>query len=66
MVDFYLMLSYKENIIGKKKFINKIKRISNDYNNDIISFDEYRSVRVSYLEHLGYGCCNSLCYEYIK
>lgn len=50
----------------KKKFINKMSMINSQYNNNIISFDEYRSVRDSYLGHLGYGCCRGLCYKYIK
>ena len=50
----------------KNKFKKNIKNTYDKYNNEIISYDTMRSVRDSYLGHLRYGSCGSLCYKNIR
>ena len=50
----------------KKNFKQKIIKYYDKYIKEMISYDEYRSIRDSYLGHLEHGCCGYLCYKYIK
>lgn len=47
----------------KKRFKKKIKVRKNEFENNLISFDKYRSIRDSYLGHLKHGSCNRLVYS---
>jgi len=47
----------------KKRFKKNIKVRKNEFENNLISFDKYRSVRDSYLGHLNHGSCNRLVYS---
>ena len=49
----------------KNKFKNKMNIYNHLYKNKYISYDEYRSVRDSYIGHLSYGNCNYLLNKYI-
>lgn len=50
----------------KRRFKKKLKKKTNDYKNGIISFEEYRSVRDSYIGHLSHGDYNKLMYNIIN
>lgn len=50
----------------KKRFKRKMKYLIKKYKDGVISFDEYRSVRDSYLGHLSHGNCNKLMYNIIN
>lgn len=47
-LEYYLKLSYKEQIISKKKFKEKMKIKNLEYINNIISKEKYLGVRNSY------------------
>ena len=50
----------------KKRFKKNIKVKKKMLKYELINFDEYRSVRDSYLGHLSYGSCNGLVYNTIN
>ena len=50
----------------KKRFKRKMKYLIKKYKEGVISFDEYRSVRDSYIGHLSHGNCNKLMYNIIN
>ena len=50
----------------KKRFKRKIKYLIKKYKEGVISFDEYRCVRDSYIGHLSHGNCNKIMYNIIN
>ena len=50
----------------KKRFKRKMKYLIKKYQDGVISFDEYRCVRDSYIWHLSHGNCNKLMYNIIN
>ena len=50
----------------KKKFKKKIKKVYKLYNDSLITYDELRSVRDSYIGHLKHGNCNGLIIKNIN
>lgn len=44
----------------KKRFKKKMRKLYINYNNELVNYDELRSIRDSYLGHLKYGSCKQL------